>query len=215
VHARAAVDAHFTAAHFSSGGDDRCAVHHAGDHLVVVVADGAGNSRQGRHAAQTVVDIVGNGVACSVLNPVTLLRACDRVLAAGGRDGQTTAVIAIVDAHGVRGASVGDSGAWIVTGAGYTDLTVRQIPKPLLGSGQANPVTFEHGPLRPGGDLVVATDGLLKYIRPRALSALLEAAAFDELPRRLVGAVRLRSGALADDATVVLVRPTLPVTPPA
>jgi len=50
-----------------------------------------------------------------------------------GRGGETTAVVAFVDSDRVRGASVGDSAAWLISPAGeMTDVTVHQHRKPLI-----------------------------------------------------------------------------------
>ena len=38
------------------------------------------------------------------------------------------------------GASIGDSGAWLIDGSRIVDLTANQRRKPLLGSGYAHPV---------------------------------------------------------------------------
>jgi hypothetical protein len=51
---------------------------------------------------------------------------------------------AFVDSDRVRGASVGDSCAWLISPAGeVTDLTARQRRRPLLGSGEALPLVFD------------------------------------------------------------------------
>ena len=60
----------------------------------------------------------------------------------GNRPGESTVVVVDVRADSICGASVGDSQAWIVNGADITDLTARQHRKPLLGSGEAEPVGF-------------------------------------------------------------------------
>jgi hypothetical protein len=56
-------------------------------------------------------------------------------LVKAGHGGMSTAVVAeIVDGQ-VVGASVGDSCAWLVSLGEVSDLTERQVRKPLLGSG--------------------------------------------------------------------------------
>jgi serine/threonine protein phosphatase PrpC len=135
---------------------------------------------------------------------VTLLRAVDQDLAAQGIGGETTAVIAIVSASGVVGASVGDSGAWVVRADDHVDLTSAQVRKPLVGSGSAHPVRFEHGAF--DGTLVVATDGLFKYARQADTCSAARDADMASVPSALVGLVRLPSGGLQDDVAIVVCR---------
>lgn len=100
---------------------------------------------------------------------------------------------------------IGDCSAWLIAADDYVDLTADQIRKPMLGSGRARGTTFaaELG----ATTLLVASDGLTKYAAPSAICGVvrdtpnLQAAA-----ERLVDCVRLRSGGLQDDVSVILVR---------
>jgi serine/threonine protein phosphatase PrpC len=83
----------------------------------------------------------------------------DQALAQSG--GQCTAVVVEISEGRVFGASVGDSGAWMLTGKTTIDLTENQHRKPLLGSDEALPMGF--GPIELSGRLLIATDGLFKY----------------------------------------------------
>lgn len=170
-----------------------------GTHLVVILADGAGGTGGGAVAAQAVVEGAMPGAGAE-----DLIRVVDRQLAVQG-DGQSTAVIVVLSAHDVRGASVGDSGAWIVRGAAVEDLTAGQSRKPLLGSGQAVPAAFGVGPLR-GGTLVVASDGLFKYARRSDIARVAGQADLAAAASQLVESVTLRSGEVQDDVAVVLCR---------
>ena len=102
----------------------------------------------------------------------------------------------------VFGASVGDSGAWLVGAAGVTDLTQHQKPKPLLGSGNATPIGF--GPLPCVGRVLIGSDGLFKYVPHGRIHDLASTLPFDDVPRALVDAARLRSGGLQDDIAVIV-----------
>jgi serine/threonine protein phosphatase PrpC len=200
----------FRAAHACFGaagrGDDRLVIVAQPDRIVIAVADGAGGSGRGAHAAERLIRLIELRGDSESLDVMALLTHCDSELRREAAGGETTAVVAVVDESGVSGASVGDSGAWIVGAEGAVDLTHLQVHKPLIGSGQAVPVPFRHGALNE--TLLLATDGLLKYgrmeqIREVALVEDLEAA-----PGRLIDLVRLRSGALQDDTTVVICRRT-------
>ena len=83
----------------------------------------------------------------------------------------------ILDAAGnVAGASVGDSGAWLVNPASgrFVDLTANQHRKPLLGSGRARITPFFHSKKATSRDvLLVASDGLFATCTPAAIVAAL------------------------------------------
>jgi PPM family protein phosphatase len=183
---------------------DRAEVIRKADQVVVLVADGAGGTPRGAEAAETVLTRGRAWAAGGALtDAVGLLAACDRAICSGGSGGETTAVIAVLDASGVTGASVGDSGAWMVSPTWEVDLTGSQVRKPLVGSGGVVPVAFTHGA---GGTLVVATDGLFKYASAVEIRRIACGEPLDDVPARLVDSVRLRSGRLQDDTTVVVCR---------
>ena len=100
--------------------------------------------------------------------------------------------------------SVGDSGAWIIRGAEIDDLTANQQHEPLLGAG-AHPIAFERGPLA-GGTLVVASDGLFRYAKPADIARVASGSDVEAVARALIDLVRLPTGALQDDVSVVVVR---------
>lgn len=182
-------------------GQDRAAVAPVGDELIVALADGAGGTGGGDVAAQAIVDAA---VAAAPARPTwaTLLDELDGDPRLGG--GQATAVLLTFGDAGLAGASVGDSGAWIVDGDRVVDLTAHQQRKPLVGSG-ALPVAFMHGPV---GDatLLVASDGLWKYAPHAALARAARAPGLDDAARALLDLVRLPDGGLQDDVAIVLVR---------
>ena len=63
---------------------------------------------------------------------------------------------------------------------------------------------FRSGPLR--GTLLVGSDGLFKYADADAICGAVRDAPLGAAPERLVGLVRLRSGALWDDVSILLCR---------
>ncbi len=102
-------------------GQDRAAALPFGDGHLLVVADGAGGVAGGAAAAQAVVD------ALRALDPnaehdwVQVLTRLDRQLSSSVAMGETTAVVALVSEGEIRGASVGDSGGWMLLGS-WLDL---------------------------------------------------------------------------------------------
>lgn len=186
------------------GAADEDRVRHAFNErgVLIVLADGAGGLSGGRRAAETVLAQCGAALS-GPADAVEELRRLDAVLDADAGCGQSTAVVVVVHDGQLFGASVGDSGAWLLAPDVVRDLTSNQQRKPLLGSGAAAPVGF--GPVALVGRLLVASDGLLKYvprdrIRQLALSGDIARAA-DEL----VAAARLPSGGLQDDLSLALV----------
>jgi serine/threonine protein phosphatase PrpC len=190
-------------------GEDRAAVMELPCGIDIVVADGAGGISGGAEAADIVVRIAAES-APSIGKPRRpaawrrLLAEMDRAVMNDPRAGQTTVVVAHAWPEGVAGASVGDSGALLISRAGCVDLTAGQQRKPFVGSGAARPVAFAVP--RFDGVLLAATDGLLKYADHGRIE---EAARRDDVAsaaRDLVDLVRLGWGQLQDDVAVVLCR---------
>lgn len=182
-------------------GQDRVGVTAENEQVFVVLADGAGGTGDGAMAAELVVESVMYG-DWPESGWVEELEMFDDELAERG--GQTTAVVVEVRTHGIRGISVGDSGAWIVRGSEIDDLTAEQHRKPLLGAG-AQVVAFERGPLA-GGTLVVASDGLFRYAKPADVARLANQPDLEAAVRAMIELVRLPTGGLQDDVSIVLVR---------
>jgi PPM family protein phosphatase len=184
-------------------GQDRAVARPTRGGYLVAVADGAGGTGGGASAAdRLIVSLTKLTAEAASADWWSVLLELDEELA--GRGGETTSVVAFVDSDRVRGASVGDSAAWLISPAGeMTDLTVHQRRKPLIGSGEALPVEFA-AELR-GGRLLLATDGLTKYAPPERICSLATKGTVVEALDALVNCVRLPSGELQDDVAVVLV----------
>jgi serine/threonine protein phosphatase PrpC len=194
-----------TVAHQAKG-EDRVEVFHDEDRIVIVVADGAAGTGSGDQAAETVVREVRAAVGRARSEAdwaATLVQVDCRVGV-----GESTAVIVDLSAGGLCGASVGDSQAWIMEGGELDNLTAGQVRKPLLGTGEARPVGFSRGPL--SGILVVASDGFANYVKRPELLRRISEYEFCEMPRKLVDLVRLRSGELWDDVSIVVCRKQRP-----
>jgi len=178
---------------------DRAAVVELSEsHLVLAVADGAGGLGDGRRAAGAVIQALHDRRDRGWSD---VLLGVDGSLARAGI-GETTAVVVEVTDEIIRGAAVGDSAAYIVSGAGVQDLTVRQRRKPLLGSGAAIPVSFECSTW--DGRIVLASDGLVKYVARRDIAELALRGSLEEAIVALGNRARLPTGGLQDDIAIVL-----------
>jgi serine/threonine protein phosphatase PrpC len=132
-----------------------------------------------------------------------LLRKMDAAISADRVAGETTCVIAVVGRGTILGASVGDSGARMIMPNGEcVDLTRSQQRKPFVGTGAAGPMPFKRS--GPGGLLLLATDGLLKYNSPEGIAKICLNHPPEDAARRLVESVRYPSGRLPDDVTLIL-----------
>ena len=182
----------------------RGAVVEAAIGLVLVVADGAGGQSGGTEAATMAVEL-----ACQKANElrdasvcIALLQNIDHAVCQDRIAGETTCALAVVTRDGVCGASVGDSGVWVINESGFINLTERQSRKPFIGSGSAWPSPFEYKII--GGDsLLLATDGLLKYTTSERIVTVCRDEVASHVPRRLIELVRYPSGALPDDVAVI------------
>ena len=183
-------------------GQDRAAVFERDRGLVIALADGAGGTSNGEIAAQAVVDTVCTLAAADADWSVVLRTLDGDTHRLDG--GQTTAIVLVVDDRGIRGASVGDSEAWLVYDDRVDMLTMSQQVKPLLGAG-GHPVSTHAGALD-AATLVVASDGLFRYARPIDIARTAMDADLDHAAERLIDLVRLPNGRVHDDVSVVLVR---------
>jgi hypothetical protein len=182
-------------------GKDRLALRADDDRLVVVVADGGGGTGSGAAAAQTVCDAV------VALPPgqdswESVFFAVDRLIMRSNTGSLVGAVVVEIVGGVIRGASVGDSCAWLIEPFQVTDLTVNQRRKPLLGSGDADPIAF--GPMPFRGRLLVASDGLVSYTRRVEVQCRAVLGSLEQSAAALLEAVRLGSGRFQDDVALVL-----------
>ena len=115
---------------------------------------------------------------------------------------ETTAVCVIIKDSIVWGASIGDSECWVFNKEFDYQLTTNQYRKPLLGGGEAIPVAFAS--FKVDGYSVVGSDGLFKYTTVEEIKGVLNTAAFDKISESLINLVRLQSGALQDDCSVIV-----------
>lgn len=180
--------------------EDRADYREGPEGHLLVLADGAGGVSGGARAADLVIRLARHvqspEEACALLHEIDLAVCSDRSA------GETTGVVVGIRAGILVGASVGDSGAWLLSSDRVEDLTKRQSRKPFLGTGAALPVGF--GPLAFSGRLLIASDGLLKYApRPEIVAAAL-AREMSPAADQLLDAARLPSGALHDDVAILL-----------
>lgn len=185
---------------------DRVRVLRFDDRVVLAIADGAGGRSGGAEAADLAIEIISRFAsnlhsedACST----ALLRAHSMILK-DDKAGETTAVVAVAKGQQVFGASIGDSGAWMISEDTIDELSAQQNRRPFLGSGTAIPVGFSRPFLN--GTLLVATDGLLKYASRDVISWTVRKTTFEFACKELVRLVRYPSGALPDDVAVALCR---------
>lgn len=182
-----------------------------GDGMVgVALADGMGGMGGGTLAADTAVQTamdVMSAIPGLVLAPQwpELFHKIDKQVNTTRHAGETTLVALETDGALVCGASSGDSEAWLIKGGLVNDLTKHQMRKPLVGSGQADPVSFT-GRLE-GGLLLIASDGLFRYANPQKIIEAATKVPLPDLPRALVDLVRLKSGKLHDDVAVFVASP--------
>src|SRR5262245_14779889 len=124
--------------------EDRVEILERDDALLIAIADGAGGIGNAAAAADFVVmsgleRVMGRSYLTDEVFWCDALCEIDRSLARSGNGGESTAVVVSVSASGIVGASVGDSGAWLIRPGGYEDLTEAQVRRPFIGSGKAVP----------------------------------------------------------------------------
>ncbi|MCA9690887.1 MAG: hypothetical protein KC636_14870 [Myxococcales bacterium] len=187
-------------------GADRALYMEIGTGSLVALADGVGGRGGGAAAAERVIaSLVARAPRLdSAAAMVEALAAIDGALFDDRDAGETTAVALCVAGGQIFGASVGDSEAIVLHGARFDELTCGQRRRPVLGSGQAALRPFV-GRLAEG-TLVVASDGLFKYVSLDVVRAACSVGSLRRSAQTLADAGRLRSGALPDDRSFVLLR---------
>lgn len=186
-------------------GQDRVAVVHLGDAVVLAVADGSGGMRGGTEAAERAIRLVTeHGHRDGVGDEEVWAALIARLDATpGDQSGHCALVVAAVIKDMIVGASAGDCGAWLIHD-GVEDLTEKQVRKPLVGSGSAVPVPFRKS--LGSGTLLLASDGLLKYARREDITNIVLREDLAAAAQDLTKLPRLRSGEVPDDVAVVLCR---------
>jgi len=185
---------------------DRGAIFHRDNALVLVVADGVGGRSGAAEAAIMAVEFVSknaerlkNAATC-----VALLNEMDHAIASDRDAGETTCTLAVVDGERVFGATVGDSAAWVIDASGEcTNLAEGQPRKPFVGLGDARPFPFSYH-IDKTQRLLLATDGLLKYASPEQIAGIGCKESLESSVSQLIELVRYPSGDLPDDITIIL-----------
>lgn len=208
-----------------------------------VLADGMGGARAGEHASRIAVDTVIEMLhGAARRDPEVLLQSVEeanrRVLEAARADpdldGMGTTLVAVLDTGDALAiASVGDSRAYLLDGAGLRAVTddqswVNEVGRPLgldedslrahpmrnvltMAIGAALPLTVKcySVPLAPGALLMMSSDGLHGVVSAAEIERILRAAdgaPLDGCCRNLVEAARRAGG--PDNITAVVVRRT-------
>ena len=116
-------------------GEDRLVLGSRTAHFAIV-ADGAGGMGGGALAAERACSLAAQIMRTTSPGGPDCWERCladvDRALTLSGSGGQTTGVIVEIADNQIAGASVGDSGAWLLTKREHVDLTELQRRKPLL-----------------------------------------------------------------------------------
>jgi serine/threonine protein phosphatase PrpC len=109
--------------------EDRGIVIHDGPRIVLCIADGAGGISGGKEAAIMATEFIRQhaALANSADSCSELLRRIDAAVADDPVAGETTCALVVVTPDEILGASVGDSGVWLIQENGtQLDLTRAQ-----------------------------------------------------------------------------------------
>lgn len=185
-------------------GEDRAAHFLARGRHYFVVADGAGGVGGGALAADCVVESAAKLARGEYESPIEALINADSELSRHGC--LSTGVIVEIDNGFIRGASCGDSVAWLVHQGTVVELTEQQLRKPLLGAG-GKPLAFRRSPFL--GTLLIASDGLINYARRTSIISASLGANISSSANVLAELPRLNSGKYQDDIAVILTRANL------
>lgn len=172
---------------------------------ILVLADGAGGLVGGHAASDALVEAVVRAIdvgcdAWDVRGWLRLFQETDQALFRV-RGGETTGIVAAIDAGVLVGVSTSDSELWIVGGDAVRVVT-REQGTARLGSGRVVPRPF-HAALVEGDTVVCGSDGLFKHVPLSAITAAARSATV-EAGAAALGAAASQS---PDDAAFALLRP--------
>ncbi|MFP4029393.1 MAG: PP2C family protein-serine/threonine phosphatase [Candidatus Brocadiia bacterium] len=187
--------------------EDRAEIINTSEATVLVVADGVGGMPGGQAAADALVEGIEErppGARAMETSGYGVRELMDIGEEIFGKPtcGQTTAVVVAIGHEVIRGASIGDSEAWLFTSGAYLRLTAGQTKSPFLGSGAGMPRPFLQYLV--SGRLLVATDGLFRYAAPETIHETAVRGEPDAAAEDLLELVRLPSGDLQDDVAIIL-----------
>ena len=190
----------------SDKGEDSLAVINAGDTILLCIADGAGGMSGGLQASESVVEAVSSiSTIKEYKSPDDIeafMRDLDQKIFLNKDAGETTAIIVMIQANVIMGASIGDSECWLISDELKYELTTLQNRKPLLGSGSAVPIGF--GPLEFDGSIVMGSDGLFKYMNINTIISKIEDQSVTA--KELIELLKQSNGCLQDDASAIICR---------
>jgi PPM family protein phosphatase len=185
--------------HAGSQDQDRAYVYRGLAKSILVIADGVGGFGDGAAAANVAISATEDFANDRISSLDELMGTIDAEAAKVG--GLTTVVVAQIERGIIRGASVGDSAAWLISATGVFDLTQNQRRKPLAGDGSLH---VEFGPLPFTGRLLLATDGLIKYAHYQKIIDTALRGSVASAAEELVRLPMLPAGYLPDDVAVIL-----------
>lgn len=184
------------------------------DTRLIIVADGVGGRPLGGEAATRAVAFVRDAAQTATPKQCAdaafwarILTGADDAVCADDACGETALIAVCQTQTRLAGAVVGDCEAWWIDDGTAQKLTDGATRKPFLGYGAARPTPFAL-PLPATGTLLVASDGLFKYVDEGAIAAIVSGDT--QLAKRLAAlrdAARGSSGNLYDDFAAVLLAP--------
>lgn len=185
-------------------GDDALSVFEKDGAIWFCVADGAGGTGLGRLASDYIVADFNGSIdtkkSYDQYEFETYLKRLDLEISRKNSGAESTAIMGCIRAGIVVGASVGDCEAWIFNNDYDYALTQMQYLKPLLGSGEAQPIGF--GPMLIEQSLLMGSDGLFKYASFKAIREHVFAGVSAE---GIAALAKGEAGGLQDDIAVVLI----------
>ncbi len=188
-------------------GQDRLAVFEIDGYIILLLADGAGGAKGAEQVSEKYIEFMIDRLRSDTISRDSMvaeqmMRDVDLKLFPFSDGCESTAIVIFIKGSEVWGASVGDSRAWVFNDEFEYELTKNQYCKPMLGSGRAIPVGF--GPILFDGFVVVGSDGLFNYTSISHIKEKLDSVELVDIPKSLVDLVRLASGNLQDDCSVIV-----------
>lgn len=182
---------------------------------ICIVADGQGGQRGGgRAAAVACQSALAQAISLppkKLSEPRTwsgIVATADEAVRVDPDAGYTTLVALAASPKWLAGASSGDSAAMLVMNDRTIELTAKQHKNPPVGSGAAEPISFQMA-LKAPWKLLAMSDGVWKYVGWERIIETAQRTGGQPLIDNLQALARLpTSGQFQDDFTIVVLEAT-------
>lgn len=190
----------------SKNGADALSIFYGEERVLICLADGAGGTSGAKEASMMVMNWTKENQK-TLEKSITLesleeqVNLLDKMMYKTKNVGESTLVMVLLTDTQIMGVSVGDSKCWMFGKDFDHELSLMQHRKPLLGSGEAQPIGFC---MEMMGTVILGSDGLFDYTSIEKIKK--ECQNKNGTAKSLAMLAKESTGGFQDDISVVLIK---------